>query len=164
MEKPGEEALETTTTDKPAKADKFAHLKRADGTYERKPDEKNEPGPVNFNHTKRKYLEFAEQEVYCGKDFPADTYLLPLKLPVIAHSIKNWSGVRRNGSAAAAYTGFSLNIGKYKKFIHRPGSTAIDVMMLWNTRRIGYLDETDIQVDRDRKIFLLLQVSLRKSL
>jgi hypothetical protein len=118
--RPGKGAPEKP--DKPAKSDKLA---RADGSREKRDDDDANPGPVNFINTKRKYLEFAEQEVYRGADFPADTYLLPPELPVIAHSIRNWSGVRTNGSTAAAHTGFPLNIGKYKKFIRRPGSTAI---------------------------------------
>jgi hypothetical protein len=82
--------------------------------------------PVDFSNSKREYLEFTEQEAY-RDNFTGDTYLLPPELPVIAHSIKHWSGVRKNGSTAVAHTGFPLNIGKYKKLIRRTGSTGLNV-------------------------------------
>jgi hypothetical protein len=121
-----EEAVEKSSTDKSGKTDKRAHMKRADGTHEKIVEDGAEPEPVVFSETKRKYLEYAEQEVDRGV-YTGDTYLLPPKLLVIAHSIKHCSGVRKNGSTAAAHTGFPLNVGRYKKFTRRDGATAIDV-------------------------------------
>jgi hypothetical protein len=123
---PGEEALEKSSTDKSGKTDKPAHMKRADGTHENIAEDGAEPESVDFSKTKRKYLEYAEQEVDRGV-YTGDTYLLPSELPVIAHSIKHWSGVKKNGSTAAAHTGFPLNVGRYKKFTRRDGPTAIDL-------------------------------------
>jgi hypothetical protein len=88
--------------------------------------DKEKPQPaLELWKTKRKYLEYY--------DFPAqrivytlDTYLLPPKLPVLGHSIRHWSGVRRNQSIAAAYTSFPLNIRKHKKFIRRNVTNVIN--------------------------------------
>jgi hypothetical protein len=135
---PGEEALGNSSTNKSGKTDKRAHMKRADRTHEKIAEDgaEPEPEPVDFSKTKKKYLEYAEQEVdrgvytdgtYTGGTYTGGTYLLPPELPVIAHSIKHWSGVRKNGSTAAAHTGFPLNVERYKKFTRRDGSTAIDV-------------------------------------
>lgn len=65
----------------------------------------------DFSKSHRRYIDFAE--FHGGRrDFPNDTFVLPPKLPVLGHSIRHWSGIRRNGSAAAAHTGLPLNAGR----------------------------------------------------
>lgn len=90
--------------------------KREDDAYE---------GPTNFRKTKRKYLDYAEEPAIERTDFPGDTFIMPPELPVIGHSIRHWSGVRQNGSTAAAHTGFPLNVGRSKKFVRRDAVDAI---------------------------------------
>jgi hypothetical protein len=72
----------------------------------------------DFSESDRRLLDFAE---YRGgrRDFPDDTFVLPPKLPVLGHSIRHWSGIRRNGSTAAAHTGLPLNIGRVLKYHRR---------------------------------------------
>jgi hypothetical protein len=74
----------------------------------------------DFSESDRRYLDFAE---YRGgrRDFPHDTFVLPPKLPVLGHSIRHWSGIRRNGNTAAAHTGLPLNVGRVLKY-HRRSS------------------------------------------
>jgi hypothetical protein len=79
----------------------------------------------DFKAANRGYVDYISIPAY-RVNFPDDRYLLPPELPVIGHSIRHWSGVRRNGSTAAAHTGFPLNIGKYKKFIRRNSTAAIN--------------------------------------
>ncbi|KAH8639761.1 hypothetical protein IG631_07531 [Alternaria alternata] len=81
-------------------------------------------GPEEWKK-KRRYLQYCDFDAK-RKDYTHDTYILPPELPVLGHSIKHWSGVRQNQSIAAAHTGFSLNIGKYKKFIRRNSKDVID--------------------------------------
>jgi hypothetical protein len=78
----------------------------------------------DFKVAERGYVNYVDIPAHRPR-FPDDTYLLPPELPVIGHSIRHWSGVRLNGSTAAAYTGFPLNIGKNKKFIHTDATAAI---------------------------------------
>ncbi|KAI4658745.1 uncharacterized protein J4E79_006504 [Alternaria viburni] len=85
------------------------------------------PKPFDFKNSERKYLSYYPQPAGRAKPYDEDTYLLPPELPVIGHSIKHWSGVRKKGSTAAAHNGFPLNIGKYKKFIRRNATDVIDV-------------------------------------
>ncbi|KAF2249434.1 hypothetical protein BU26DRAFT_519500 [Trematosphaeria pertusa] len=55
-------------------------------------------------------------------DFPADTYIVPPRLAVLGHCIRHWSGVRYDGSTAAAYTGYPLNVGIVNRPVRRgPG-------------------------------------------
>ena len=84
------------------------------------------PEPFNFKNSERKYLTYHNQPAGRGIPYEEDTYLLPPELPVIGHSIKHWSGVRKKGSTVAAHNGFPLNIGKYKKFIRRNMTDVID--------------------------------------
>jgi hypothetical protein len=56
-------------------------------------------------------------------EYPNDTFIVPPELPVLGHCIRHWSGVRSNGSTAAAYTGFPLNVGKHKRFVRRDAAT-----------------------------------------
>ncbi|KAI4628742.1 hypothetical protein J4E83_003295 [Alternaria metachromatica] len=81
----------------------------------------------DFKNSERKYLGYHDQPAGREKPYDEDKFILPPELPVIGHSIKHWSGVRKNGSTAAAHNGFPLNIGKYKKFIRRNATDAIDV-------------------------------------
>ncbi|CAN9380829.1 unnamed protein product [Alternaria alternata] len=86
----------------------------------------NEPNPEPEKwKKKRRYLQYCDFDAK-RKDYIHDTYILPPELPVLGHTIKHWSGVRQNQSTAAAHTGFPLNIGKYKKFIRRNSTDAID--------------------------------------
>jgi hypothetical protein len=79
----------------------------------------------DFKVAERGYINYVDIPAHRTR-FPDDTYLLPPELPVIGHSIRHWSGVRLNGSTAAAYTGFPLNIGKNKKFVRTDATAAID--------------------------------------
>jgi len=85
------------------------------------------PKPFDFKNSERKYLTHWPHPAGRAKPYDEDTYLLPPELPVIGHSIKHWSGVRKNGSTAAAHNGFPLNIGKYKKFIRRNATDVLNV-------------------------------------
>ncbi|KAI4629501.1 uncharacterized protein J4E87_003765 [Alternaria ethzedia] len=97
------------------------------------------PEPFDFKNSERKYLSYHPQPA--GRErFKKDTYLLPPELPVIGHSIKHWSGVRKKGSTAAAHNGFPLNIGKYKKFIRRNATDVLDADEYFEeeTNRLAY--------------------------
>ncbi|EOA90067.1 uncharacterized protein SETTUDRAFT_102576 [Exserohilum turcica Et28A] len=98
---------------------------RADGSLETRFHEEY-PSPVDFGKTKRKYLKFAEQDAR-RSELVHDTYILPPELAVLGHCVRHWSGVRRNGSVAAAHTGFPLNTGLSRTFVRRDASVALDV-------------------------------------
>jgi hypothetical protein len=74
--------------------------------------------PFEFSTSQRRLLEFTEHPGG-RKDYPRDTFVLPPKLPVLGHNIRHWSGGRRNGSTAAATTGYPLNVGRVKKYYRR---------------------------------------------
>jgi len=59
----------------------------------------------DFSTSQRNFLDFAEHPGG-RRDYPRDTFVLPPKFPVLGHSIRHWSGVRRTGSTAAATTGY----------------------------------------------------------
>ncbi|RMZ66464.1 hypothetical protein GMOD_00001800 [Pyrenophora seminiperda CCB06] len=105
----------------PALATVVQSRERADGTALLSEDE------VDFRKTKRRYLDYAS--VTQTRSYPQfertelDTYILPPVLPVLGHSIRNWSGVRRDGSTVAAFTGFPLNIGTSKRLLRPPTAT-----------------------------------------
>jgi len=88
----------------------FSKRKRADGSS---PDDLIE---TDYRKSHRRYLEYAEQPVRRRKDLQ-DTYIMPPVLPVLGHTIRHWTGLRRDGSTSAAFTGFPLNVGKGKKFV-----------------------------------------------
>ncbi|EUC41345.1 hypothetical protein COCMIDRAFT_106413 [Bipolaris oryzae ATCC 44560] len=90
---------------------------RLDGTLEIK-FENEIVRAVDFSETNRRYLKFTRYEVSRGK-LGKDSCLLPPVLPVLGHCIRHWSGVRKNGGTAAAYTGLPLNVGWGKKFAGR---------------------------------------------
>jgi len=102
------------------------------------------PEPFDFKNSERKYLSYYPQPAGREK-FPKDTYLLPPELPVIGHSIKHWSGVRKNGSTAAAHNGFPLNIGKYKKFIRRNATDVIDEDDYYEEETNRLADQSDYE-------------------
>ncbi|KAI2482128.1 hypothetical protein Ptr902_06509 [Pyrenophora tritici-repentis] len=58
------------------------------------------------------------------------THELPPVLPVLGHTARHWSGVRKNGSTAAAFTGFPLNIGKGKRFVRTATATRTEEEMM----------------------------------
>ena len=97
---------------------------QANSTTTKADNNKSDLGPEKWKK-KRRYLQYCDLDAN-RKDYSRDTYILPPELPVIGHSIRHWSGVRQNQSTAAAHTGFPLNIGKYKKFIRRNSTDAID--------------------------------------
>jgi hypothetical protein len=74
--------------------------------------------------TTRKWLEYSNVKPN-RKHYPDDTVSLPPRLEVLGHSIRHWSGIRRSGSTAAAYTGFPLNIGDVRKYYRRLGTDPI---------------------------------------
>jgi hypothetical protein len=78
----------------------------------------------DFSQSKRQLLTYSDHP---GKrlKYPNDTFILPPKLPVLAHSIRHWSNVRANGSAAAATTGYPLNVGRVKKYYRRRAASPI---------------------------------------
>ncbi|CAO2653161.1 Nn.00g025720.m01.CDS01 [Neocucurbitaria sp. VM-36] len=64
-----------------------------------------------YKNLKRKFLEYSTENGN-RQDYPNDTFIVPPELPVLGHCIKHWSGIRSNGSTAAAYTGYPLNVGE----------------------------------------------------
>ncbi|KAH9873285.1 hypothetical protein J1614_005683 [Plenodomus biglobosus] len=88
-------------------------------------------GQMNFAKAGRQTLKFIDYPAN-RSEFPEDTVILPPELPVLGHSIKHWSGLRSNGSAVAAFTGFPLNIGESYKLIRR---NSTDRLSANNVRR-----------------------------
>ena len=86
-------------------------------------DEENPP--TDFSQTNRKYVDYVEDKAN-GGSYPNDTAIMPPERPVIGHSIRHWTGLLRNGSTAAAYTGFPLNTGRSRKYFRRSSTTAFD--------------------------------------
>ncbi|KAH9861249.1 hypothetical protein IAQ61_010986 [Plenodomus lingam] len=84
----------------------------------RRPLHVESDGQMDFAKAHRQTLKYVDYPANRER-YPADTIILPPELPVLGHSIKNWSGLRSNDSAVAAFTGFPLNIGKSYKFIRR---------------------------------------------
>ncbi|KAG9190809.1 hypothetical protein G6011_08897 [Alternaria panax] len=122
-EKSTKEIPEELSTE--SEAGQAANEEKLDSTPERMAKRQTDP-ELDSWRKRRKYLDFVDHSA--GRaDCPCDTYILPPELPVLGHSIRHWSGVRHNQSTAAAHTGFPLNIGKYKKFIRRNSTDAIDV-------------------------------------
>jgi hypothetical protein len=78
----------------------------------------------DFSQSKRQLLTYSDHP---GKrlKYPNDTFILPPRLPVLAHSIRHWSNVRANGSAAAATTGYPLNVGRVNKYYRRRAASPI---------------------------------------
>jgi hypothetical protein len=70
-------------------------------------------------------LEYGSQNA--GRvEYDQDTVIVPPKLPVLAHNIRHWSGVRhRNGDARAAHVGYPLNVGKVLKYWRRSSTEPI---------------------------------------
>ncbi|CAA9958877.1 hypothetical protein PTMSG1_02410 [Pyrenophora teres f. maculata] len=112
---PGSTSLKTHNEEEPpptiAKRG-FTELDRADGSPP------SVSAEVDFRISHRKYLNYAAQPV--TRQDVNDTYELPPVLPVLGQTIRHWTGVRKNGSTAAAFTGFPLNIGKGKRFTRTP--------------------------------------------
>jgi hypothetical protein len=76
--------------------------------------------------TQRSWLNFTAVKPDARHDYPDDTVSVPPRLEVLGHSIRHWSGVRRNGSTAAATTGYPLNVGNYPTY------------RLHNSKRVRY--------------------------
>jgi len=114
----------------PADANKPAKSKTGPKKYPTQPNKRGQEHlwdvdrPVDFTQTDRRYLEYA---TFLGhrKDFPRDTVVLPPKLPILGHSIRHWSGIRRNGSTAAAHNGLPLDVGRVLKYYRRRPSHRI---------------------------------------
>jgi hypothetical protein len=82
--------------------------------------------------TTREWLEFRNVRPDPRLDYPDDTVSLPPRLEVLGHCIRHWSGLRRNGSTAAAHMGFPLNVGRvFKYYRRRPTSP---VHSVWGSR------------------------------
>jgi len=96
-------------------------------------------GQTDFAKTGRQLLSFTNYNAR-RIAFPRDTFLLPPALPVLGHSIQNWSGVRRTGSTAAAFTGFPLNIGEAFKYVRTSGTQALsnDNVVREQTNRLAH--------------------------
>jgi hypothetical protein len=75
--------------------------------------------------TAREWLQYKNVQPDLRKDYPEDTISLPPRLEVLGHCIRHWSGVRRNGSTAAAHTGFPLNVGRVFKYYRRKPTDAV---------------------------------------
>lgn len=91
--------------------------------------------------TPRTWLSFSAANA--GRSaYPLDTVSVPPKLEVLGHSIRHWSGVRRNGSTAAAHTGYPLNVGKVKKYNRRSATSPIklDDCVEYSTYRLNKSD------------------------
>jgi hypothetical protein len=78
--------------------------------------------PSPYENLQPKFLTYSSENGL-RNEYPDDTFIVPPELPVLGHCIRHWSGVRRNGSTAAAYNGFPLNVGKHTKFIRRDAVT-----------------------------------------
>jgi hypothetical protein len=102
--------------------------------------------PFDFvTHSTRKLLDYAKHKNPERKNYPNDTFILPPRLAVLGHSLRHWSGVRRNGSTAAAYTGYPLNVGKVRKFYRRQAADAIRTA----TRNTDYLEYSTYRLEGD---------------
>jgi hypothetical protein len=97
------------------------------------------------NGTQRKWLEFSELNAD-RKDYPEDTISIPPRLEVLGHSIKHWSGVRRNGSTAAAHTGFPLNVGRVFKYYRRQPTNSICVEK--NDQQVNHVEDSSHRLVR----------------
>jgi hypothetical protein len=72
---------------------------------------------VDYHH-----LEYGYKNAERSVPYDQDTVIIPPELPVLGHSIKNWSGVRcrdANGDASVAHEGYPLNVGKVLKHWRR---------------------------------------------
>jgi hypothetical protein len=76
-------------------------------------------------NTTRSWLEYKNVRPDPRRDYPDDMISLPPLLEVLGHCIRHWSGVRRNGSTAAAHTGFPLNVGRVFKYYRRKPTDVI---------------------------------------
>ncbi|KAH7082320.1 hypothetical protein FB567DRAFT_605670 [Paraphoma chrysanthemicola] len=75
--------------------------------------------------TKRLWLDYSNVRPNDRTRYPNDTVILPPRLEVLAHCIRHWSGVRRNGSTVAAHTGYPLNVGRVRKYYRRGPTSPI---------------------------------------
>jgi hypothetical protein len=75
--------------------------------------------------TTRDWLEYKNVKPDLREKYPDDTISLPPRLEVLGHCIRHWSGVRRNGSTAAAHTGYPLNVGRVFKYYRRRPTDAV---------------------------------------
>ncbi|KAL6709348.1 hypothetical protein ACN47E_001755 [Coniothyrium glycines] len=97
--------------------------------------------PTDFSTTKRRRLAYATEPARerIAAGFTRDTLIMPPALPVLGHCVQHWSGVRRNGSTAAAYTGFPLNVGTKRKVVSgEDGSGALEQEELHRLKGVGY--------------------------
>jgi hypothetical protein len=104
-------------------ADTPDHLTMTNG--EKHPDERKDGEFYLPKGTQRSWLDYTAVKPDARHDYPDDTVSVPPRLEVIGHSIRHWSGVRRNGSTAAATTGYPLNVGRVLKYYRRSATDAI---------------------------------------
>jgi hypothetical protein len=97
----------------------------------------------------RNWLDFKELPAR-RKDFPEDTVSLPPRLEVLGHCLRHWSGIRRNGSTAAAHTGFPLNVGRVKKFYRRQRTDPIRTEE--NDEQLNYVDYSTYRLAGEKDI------------
>jgi hypothetical protein len=96
-------------------------------------------------NSNRQFLDYAVHKNPERTNYPDDTFILPPKLQVLGDSLRHWSGVRRNGSTAAAHTGYPLNVGKVRKFYRRRATDANRTA----TRNTDFLDYSTYRLKED---------------
>jgi hypothetical protein len=80
----------------------------------------------------RQWLSYSRARPDQRARFPDDTVSLPPKLEVLGHCIRHWSGVRRDGTTAAAHMGLPLNVGRVFKWYRRSPK---DVIQLYRNKQ-----------------------------
>lgn len=86
--------------------------------------EVEKPSTYKNLNSRRRLLEYSSQNGLRTQHVN-DTFIVAPYLPVLGHSIRHWSGIRANGSTAAAHTGYPLNVGKYKKYFRRHATATL---------------------------------------
>lgn len=96
-------------------------------------------------HTERKWLEYSNVKPGTREWYPDDTVIVPPELEVLGHSLRHWSGIRRTGSTAAAYTGYPLNVGRVFKYYRRQAMDPIRK----SRRNVDFSDYSTYRLRKD---------------
>tara|TARA_R110002003_G_scaffold103_9_gene8174 strand:+ start:5245 stop:6606 length:1362 start_codon:yes stop_codon:yes gene_type:complete len=119
----------------------------SDGPHDERPPRTDEERYLPRG-TKRLWLEFSNVKPNSRANYPDDTVIVPARLEVLGHCIRHWSGVRRNGSTAAAHTGYPLNVGRIRKYYRRRPTSPIRSGN--NDKHVHYADYSTYRLQRDR--------------
>jgi len=121
------------------------------------PDERNEDTELYLPRKQeniRDWLEYKTGEPSGRIWFPNDTVSVPPKLEVIGNSIRQWSGIRRNGNTAPAHTGLPLNVGRVLKYYRRSPRDSIHTKPEPDSKSTkdpkGKADDSDKDDDNDK--------------